>query len=135
MQCFMHDAPAYTSNHLFALRQRGQRACEVSTRAAFVASCYGADTLCLPGMPKISFRVATPPPLSPPPLLPLPPRPLCLPRWYYRAGLLFWPSSKRLVNTVQADPARQVLRLHGMLVRWWERADSTGLWLGNQVAR
>lgn len=45
--------------------------------------------------------------------------PLCCfprPRWYYRAGLVFWPASKRLATTVRADPARQALRLHSMLV-------------------
>ncbi|PRW20980.1 hypothetical protein C2E21_8410 [Chlorella sorokiniana] len=37
-------------------------------------------------------------------------------RWYFRAGLVFWPASKRLATTVRADPARQALRLHSMLV-------------------
>lgn len=37
-------------------------------------------------------------------------------RWYYRAGLVFWPTCKRLATTVRADPARQALRLHSMLV-------------------
>lgn len=61
------------------------------------------------GPPKAASRL----PSFPPSLLCY----LLQPRWYYRAGLVFWPASKRLATTVRADPARQALRLHGMLVR------------------
>lgn len=36
-------------------------------------------------------------------------------RWYRRVGIVFWPRSKRLLNTVAADCSCQVLRLLAML--------------------
>lgn len=84
---------------LACCRQRGQRAREVSGCGRMLLYphwCGGA----LHRMPASSSSTTM---LSNHVLSSLPaacPRH----RWYYRAGLVFWPTRKRLATTVRADP-------------------------------